>query len=33
MKYWGLFATFFGSEEKVKKVLQAVDDYTLDMLD
>jgi hypothetical protein len=32
MEYGDLLAMFFGSEEKGKEVLQAVDNYTWDML-
>ncbi len=33
MEYADLLATFFGDEEKGKEIMQAVNDYTWDMLD
>ena len=33
MEYGDLLTNFFGSEEKGKDVLEAVDDYTWEMLD
>jgi hypothetical protein len=33
MEYEDLLARFFGDEEKGKEILQAVDNYTCDMLD
>jgi hypothetical protein len=33
MEYGDLLTSFFGCEEKGKEVLEAVDDYTCDMLD